>query len=276
MMLRIFTRDQQPRNTEYLVSEIERLVGHLLPDGYNNLGAVRIFASTSDEVSWQGLSTFGLREWDTAIVPQNMAHRRGRTGDIIYSFLMQHGLDVGGAVIEHVQRNTKAKKRTVQEAMNHDPADRFIRISDRRVAASPVPREHNPDVPSLIVIPDGQLHRAAPVLHESELTWLTRYVQALNDLTPPIPARVALTGPRAAGFAQGEPLEVTVVVDTRHRIKLQPRLAEIAAAASELVPFVRPNINVISPQEWAKQQAGAAPAARHNAWLPSNAAVIQK
>ena len=32
-ILRIFTRDQQPRNTEYLVSEIERLVGHLLPDG---------------------------------------------------------------------------------------------------------------------------------------------------------------------------------------------------------------------------------------------------
>ena len=114
-----------------------------------------------------------------------MAQRRGRTGDIIYSFLMQHGLAVIEAVIEHVQRNTRAKKRTVQEAMNHDPADRFIRISDRRVAANPVPCDHNPDVPSLIVIPDGQLNQAAPVLHESELTWLTRYVQALNDLTPP-------------------------------------------------------------------------------------------
>ena len=71
-MLRIFTRDQKPRTTQYLTSEIERLVGHLLPDGYNTLSAVRFTASTLDKVSWQGLSTFGLKNWDTTLDPQNM------------------------------------------------------------------------------------------------------------------------------------------------------------------------------------------------------------
>ena len=64
-MLRVLARDQKPRTTEYLTSEIERLVGHSLPPRYNTLSAVRAAASSSDEVTWHGLSTFGLRQWET-------------------------------------------------------------------------------------------------------------------------------------------------------------------------------------------------------------------
>ena len=100
----------------------------------------------------------------------------------------------------------------------------------------------------------------------------TRYMQALNDLTPPLPSCVAITGARAAGLAQSGPMDITVVVDTRHRPSLEPRLASIAAATSGLVPSVRPNIILLSPQQWANQQDGESPEAHHNAWLATNTA----
>ena len=269
-MLRIFARDQQPCTIQYLTNEIERLVGQFLPHGYNTVNAIRNFVSTTDEVSWQGLSTFGLKEWENALDPQNMALPRGRTGDLIYTFLMQHGPADINDVIEHFQQTANAKKRTVQEAINHDPRDRFIRIYDQRVAANPIPQGHNPGAPSLMGVPDAHCPQPPSVLHESEILWLTRYVQALNDLVPPLPERVAVTGRRAAGFAQGDPMEITVVVDDDHRPSLEPRLAKIAAATSGLVPSVRPNISILSPQQWNSQQAGGAPEAHHNAWLATN------
>ena len=271
-MLRIFARDQQPRTTAYLASETERLVGHLLPRQYNTTDAIRAAAYESDEVSWQGLSTFGLKRWDTALDPQNMVSRRGRTGDLIYAFLMQHGPGDIDDVIRHAQHTAGTKRRTIQEALNHDPAHRLIRISDLRVAANPIPQGHNPAAPSLVVVPEGQRHQPHPVLHESELLWVTRYVQALNDLTPPPPTRVALTGPRAAGFAQGEPMDITVVIDTGHSAGPEPRLEKIAKAASELVPSVHPNISILSPEQWDRQQAGEAPEAHHNVWLAPHTA----
>ena len=271
-MLRIFVRDQKPRKTAYLTSEIERLVGHLLPSRYNTLSAIRMAASASDQVSWQGPSTFGLKEWETALDPKNMAHPRGRTGDLIYVYLMQNGPADIEDVIEHFQQTANMKKRTVQESLNHDPADRFTRISDQRVAANPIPQGHNPNATALVVVSDAHNHQPPPVLHESELLWITRYVQALNGLEPPLPARVTVTGPRAAGFAQGDPLGITVVVDPSDRPSLEPRLAEIAAAACELVPSVRPNISILSPQQWAHQQDDESPEAHHNAWLATNTA----
>ena len=271
-MLRIFARDQQPRTSAYLTSETERLVGHFLPHRYNTLNAGRIAAAKSDDVSWQGLSTFGLKEWETALDPHNMVSPRGRTGDLIYAFLMQHGPADIDDVIQHIQQTSDTKKRTVQEAINHDPADRFIRLSDQRFAANPIPQRHNPGALSLTVVPDASLHQPPPIVHESELIWITRYIQALNDLVLPLPARVAVTGPRAAGFAQGDPIEITVVADHRHQPNLEPRLAEIAAATSGLVPSVRPKISILSPQQWANQQTGEAPKAHHNAWLATHTA----
>ena len=262
-MLRIFARDQKPRTTQYLTSEIARLVGHLLPNGYNTLSAVRVSASTLDAVSWQGLSTFGLNMWKTTLGPQNMARPRGRTGDLIYAFLMQHGPADIDDVIEHFKQTFNAKKRTVQGAINHDPADRFIRIPDQRVAANPISQSNDADISTLTVVPDGQRHRPGPVLHESELRWLTHYVQALNDLAPPTPARIALTGSRATGFTSDAPMEFTVVVDD-DKPSLKPRLAEIAAATSGLVPSVRPHISILSTQEWNHQQASQSPEAHHN------------
>ena len=196
-----------------------------------------------------------------------MARPRGRIGDLIYVYLMQNGPADIEDVIEHFQQTANIKKRTVQESLNHDPADRFIRISDQRVAANPIPQGHNPNAPALVVVSDAHNHQPPPVLRESELLWITRYVQALNGLEPPLPARVTVTGPRAAGFAQGDPLGITVVVDPSDRPSLEPRLAKIAAAACELVPSARPNILLLSPQQWANQQAGEAPEAHHNAWL---------
>ena len=267
-MLRILARDREPCTTQFLTSEIERLVGQFLPNGYNTVNAIRNFVHTSDEVSWQGLSTFGLKEWESALDPQNMALPRGRTGDLIYAFLMQHGPADIDEVIKHFQQTANAKKRTVQEAINHDPKDRFIRIYDQRVAANPIPKGHNPGAPSLMGVPDAHRPQPPSVLQESELVWLTRYVQALNDLTPPLPERVAITGPRAAGFAQGEPMEITVVIENGDRHRLEPRLSEIATATSELVPSVRPHISILSPEQWADAQAGEAPETHHNAWLP--------
>ena len=267
-MLRIFARDQKPSTTAYLASETERLVGHLLPQGYNTTDAIRAAAYESDEVSWQGLSTFGLKQWETALDQKTMARPRGRTADLIYAFLIQHGPANIDDVIDHFQRTAGTKKRTIQNSLNHDLADRFVRIFERRVAANPIPQDHNPGAPSLVVVPDEHRHQPPPVLHESELIWLTRYLQAINDLAPPLPAQVAITGRRAAGFAMDDPLEITVVVEPSQRPKLEPRLKNIAAAASETVPSVRPTIIVLSPQQWTDSRSGSTPANHHDAWLP--------
>ena len=271
-VLRILTRDQRPHTTDYLTVEVQRLVGKFLPDAYNTLSAVRATLSQSDNISWQGRSTFGLETWDTALERQNMASTRGRTGDLIYALLTQRGLTDVETVIEHVQRRANAKRRTVQEAINHDPEDRFVRISNRRVAANPIPKAHNPGAAPFTVIPDEQIHQPAPVLHEAEFRWLVDYVQALNDLAPPLPTRAAVTGSRAAGFALDDPMEMVVVVNDDDRSSLEPRLAEIAVAASETVPSVQPRINIVSPRAWERQQADKAPVAHHNVWLASHEA----
>ena len=272
-MLRIFARDGEPRHTAYLVSETERLVGQFLPAGYNILGAVRATIAKSDDISWQGPSTFGLRKWDTEVDQQTMAARRSNTGDLIYAFLIHHGPAEVETVIEHVQRTTGAKRRTVQEAINHDPENRFIRISDARVAANPVPDGHNRASRSLKVVSDQRECEPVTVLRESELVWLTHYVQELNELEPPLPSRVAITGSRAAGFAhEGDSLEITVVADQRHWPDLDPRLADVAASATETAPSVRPKVRILSTQQWTEKQAGETPTAHHNVWLSSDAA----
>ena len=265
-ILRIFARDQQPRTTAYLATETARLVGHFLPQNYNTIEAIRAAAYASDEISWQGLKQFGLKEWEvTGLVTSGTVRRRSRTGDIIYAFLMQHGPTDIVDVVQNVHQTANTKPRTVQEAINHDPANRFIRITDRRVAANPIPQKYNPDASSLMVVPNGDRHRPGPILQESELLWLTRYVQALNTLQPPVPTRVAVTRQRAAGSAQDDDaLEITVVVEPNHLHNLEPRLIEIGADTTEVVPAVRLRINIMSPKQWVQQQTGKA---HHNVWL---------
>ena len=268
-VLRIFARDRAPCTTDYLVSETERMVGQFLPEGYNTLVAVRAAIAKSDDISWQGPCTFGLREWGTAVEPQHVAGGRGSTGDMIYAFLLRHGPTEVENVIEHVQQNCSAKRRTIQEAINHDRGNRFIRISDQKIAANPVPDEQNGTSASLVVVPDQRECKPAPVLRESELAWLTRYVQELDELTPPLPSQVAITGPRAAGFAQaGDTLEITVVADPCHSPNLEHRIAASVAAATKAVPCVQPNIKIQSCEQWAEQQAGKAAIEHRNVWLP--------
>ena len=271
-ILRILKRDHEPRTTAHLVTETERLVGQFLPADYQILAAVRAAISKSDAVTWQGRSTFGLRQWENTLDPYSMALRHKTTGDLIYAFLMQHGPANVDEIIEHVQQNSTAKKRTVQEAINHDPAKRFLRTADRGVVINPIPQSLNPDAPSLKITPDGNRERLAPVLRQSELLWITHYVQALNELAPQWPARVTLTGPRATGFALDDTMEIVVVVDDCDRPNLEPRLAEIAAAASESTPSVWPNISVVSPQQWKRQPASEPPGAHYNVWLANDAA----
>lgn len=261
-MLRIFDREGEPCTTDYLVSETERMVGQFLPEGYNTLGAVRLTISRSDDITWHSPCTFGLREWSTGA-------RSRSTGDLIYEFLLQRGPTEVEEIIEHVHGKTKAKRRTVQEAINHDREKRFIRISDGKVAVNPVPDVQNGTSPSLTVVPDQRECKPAPVLRESELAWLTRYLQELDKLTPPLPSQVAITGPRAAGFVQvGDALEITVVADPECRPDLEPRIAQTAAAATKAVPWVQPNIKVQSCKQWSKQQAGEAPIEHRSVWLP--------
>ena len=270
-MLRILEREQRLLATKYLSSEVERLVGRFLPDGHNTSRAIRAAARASDEVSWQGLSTFGLRAWETALHPRSITTRRSKTGDLIYAFLIRHGPAGTDEIIEHVQRLSTAKKRTVQAAINHDPANRFIRSADGRVAINPIPQNLNPDSPALKITPDGHRHHPTPVLHESEMLWITHYVQALDELAPPLPAQAALTGSRAAGFALDDRMEITVVVDDRDRPDLESRLAEAAAVASESVPSVQPQISILSVEQWTERMDGATPEAHHNVWLAPGA-----
>ena len=267
-MIRILSRDRQPRSTQYLTDEINRLVGHLLPDGYNTLNAIRNVTKASDEISWQGLATFGLKAWGADFSVRNK-DRRGRTSDLIYPYLVKHGPSDIDDVIEYVQRTTKAKRRTVADAINHDPENRFIRMDDQRIAANPVPRDYNPYGPALMVIPDAQ---QGPVLRESELAWVTLYVRELNVLAPPLPSRVAVTGARAAGFALDDPMEITVVVDDYDRHSLELRLVQAAEVASEAVPSVQPHISILAPAQWERQLASERPGANHNIWLAPDTA----
>ena len=274
-VLHILERDQRPRSAAYLIDETGRLVGHHLPDGYNLPNAVHNFAYPSDEVTLQGRSTFGLREWGTTRnVPNtpNVNKVPTTTGDHIYVFLMEHGPSNIDEAIEHALQSVGTERRTIQDVINHDYAKRFVRLPDRRVAANPFHKGLNPSATAPTVVPDGQQRRLGPILRQSELLWITRYVQALNKLAPPLPSRAALTGPRAAGFALDDAVEITVVVDDRDRHSLEPRLAEIAAVASELVPTVRCNTKILSPQQWDYAPADATTEAHHNVWLAPHTA----
>ena len=122
------------------------------------------------------------------------------------------------------------------------------------------------------MVPDGQTRQPTPVLQTSELRWLTHYVQALNDLEPPLPSRGAITSPRAAGFASDDPMEITVVVDDRDRPDLESRLAQAAAVASESVPSAQPQISILSAEQWAERTDGKTPEAHHNVWFPPDTA----
>ena len=269
-VLHVLERDQRPRSAPYLIDETRRLVGHHLPDGYNLPNAVHHFAYHSDEVTLQGRSTFGLRKWGTTRnVPNapNVNEVPTTTGDHIYVFLMEHGPANINDAIEHALRTVGTERRTIQDVINHDHAKRFVRLPDRRVAANPFHKGLNPITTTLTVVPDGQQSRLGPILCQSELLWITHYVQALNKLAPPLPTRAALTGQRAAGFASDEPIEIVVVVDDHHGASLESRLAQPAAAASEAVPSVRHQISILSVEQWTERMDGATPEAHHNIWL---------
>ena len=270
-VLRILGRDHEPRSTAFLVSEVERLVGHLLPTDYNVLNAVRNAAYTSDEISRRGLATFGLREWYDTPNPRNMLQRRSTTREVIHAYLTEHGPASVEEIVQRVRETSSVKEATIREVINRDGSHRFLQLADRRLAANPVPDGHNPNVPPLSVVPDGRCQPPAPVLLESELAWLTRYVQALDDLEPPLPIKVPLTGARVSGSTLDDPMEIVVVVADRDRPSLEPRLAEIAAAASEAAPSLRPSISIVSSQQWDHQQANEHPTAHYNVWLATDA-----
>ena len=265
-VLRVLARDQKPCATAYLVDEIKRLVGHHLPDRYNILNAVRNFAYTSEEVHRQSMSTFGLKAWYAVQDVQNPTRRRGRAKDIAHAFLKEQGPAKVEDVIKHVQQVAQTTRRTVQDVINHDRCEHFIRTPDGLVAANPLHRNNDADNAALTVVQDHQRRRPGPVLRQSELLWTTHYVRALDEMAPPLPARVMLTGPRANGFALEDPMEIVVVADDRNRPNLEPQLAEIAAA-SEAAASVKPSISIISPQQWDHQQATEGPEVHYNVWL---------
>lgn len=248
-------------------------MGDHLPTGYKTADAIRAAAYASDGVSWEGHSRFGLKRWDTALGTRDMASHRGRTGDLVYAFLMQHGPADVDEVIRYVQGNSRAKRRTIQKAVNHDPANRLVRLSDRRVAANPIPQDHNPDAGEILVLPDDARHRPAPVLRESELAWLALYVWSLNRLAAHMPLSVAVTGPGAAGLVQDEPMSITVVVNADLKPDLSTKLAEIADTTNQRVPSACPNVMIVTPREWKQQEANRDPGKFLNVWLrPSRTA----
>ncbi len=132
------------------------------------------------------------------------------------------------------------------------------------MVANPIPQGYNPDAPSLEVTPDEHRHRPAPVLKESELLWVTHYVQALNELAPPLPLRVTLTGPCATGFALDDLIQITVVVDDGDTPSVEKQLVQADAVASGAVPSAQPQISILSAQQWAERMDGPTPEAHHN------------
>ncbi len=111
----------------------------------------------------------------------------------------------------------------------------------------------------------------------SELAWITRYAQELDELALPLPSQVTITGPRAAGFAQvGDTLEITVIAETRCRSDLERRIAESAAAATKAVPCMRPKIKIQSCKQWDRKQAGEAHIKYRSVWLPPDDAPRQE
>ena len=109
------------------------------------------------------------------------------------------------------------------------------------------------------------------MLRESELAWLTHYVQALNALEPPLPLRVAISGQRAEGSVLDAGVSITVVADEHHHSSVEPRLKQIAAA-SDCVPSVPVTLSVVSPKAWERQQASNASQSHCNIWLAPHAA----
>ena len=268
-VLRILTREREPRTTAYLVDETERLVRHLLPHGYNIPNAVRNSVYTSELIEWSGTSTFRFVERDSSARPQPRVRGRGQTSNHIHAFLMDNGPAHTDDIIQHMQKTFSTKETTIRDAIYRDTGKRFLRLEDRRMAANPAMPEYNPETPTLVIIPDQNFHRPAPVLMESELAWLTHFMRGLTEFEPPLPSKVIITGTRAAGFVhEGDTLEITVVAEPSHGPDLEPRLAECTAAATEAVPSVQPNIRIMSAQQWTQQLDGQVPVAHHNVWLP--------
>ncbi len=165
-----------------------------------------------------------------------MLGRRGRTGDLIYAFLMQHGPADMQDIIAQVQRTTNAKRRTIQDAVNHDPANRFLKLDERRVAANPIPQDHNPAAGHLVVIPDDGVRRPAPVLRESELAWLTHYVRALNTLERRLPLRVAMSQPTGRRWRRERAAPVTSSHVWRQGRRVRPRRPHCHHGGDRLSP----------------------------------------
>ncbi|MCY4557965.1 MAG: hypothetical protein OXF79_16690 [Chloroflexi bacterium] len=59
-------------------------------------------------------------------------------------------------------------------------------------------------------------------------------------------------------------MEITVVVDDRHRASLESRPTQVAAVASEPVPPVQHQISILSAEQWAERTYGETPEAHHN------------
>ena len=266
-VIRILDRDQQPRTTAFLIDETEHLVRHLLPDGYNIPSAVRTSVYTSDEISRRDLATFGLRMWNDTPDAESMTSHWGSTDAFIRAFLTENGPATVNDIVHHMRETSNARDNTVRDLVYSNNSGQFLRLPDRRVAVNPVPPAHNPSTPSIKVVPDEHRQRPEPVLRESELVWLTHYVQALDDLEPPLPARAVLTGPRATGSTIDGCVDLTVVADERHWRSLEPRLKQLAAATSERVQTAPAMVSVVSFEAWERQQAGNEPESYYNIWI---------
>ena len=92
-------------------------------------------------------------------------------------------------------------------------------------------------------------------------------------MAAPLPSRVVITGARAAGFAHADDsLEITAVADQRHWPDLEPRLAGVAAVATDVVPSDRRSGSCRPSNGNANRRANALEAIHHNVWLASDAA----
>ena len=102
---------------------------------------------TSDLIEWHGPSIFRVVQRDYSPRSQQRVRRHGKTGNHIHAFLMDNGPAHTKDIIQHMMKTFSVKETNVQDAIYRDIGVRFLRLADRRVAANPVPPEHNPDTP---------------------------------------------------------------------------------------------------------------------------------
>ena len=222
----------------------------------------------SDLLDWDAPLTCRLTEWPerTEHAPETPTART--VTQRIHQYLTQHGPmsneEIRATFGRNIPHGNIATGRT-----DDDLNRRFLRLTDRRVAALPFPLAQNRPRQPISVVPDRE-HDPGPhttTIFVAELHWLNQFAAHLADLGELGLLRVAVTGSRAAGAADARvPMEVTIVIDGEPQRLLQQVMTQAAERANREAPTGKPTFMTISHQEWIQTYERDTPKPYHDLW----------